>query len=270
MPAHKYRRLHLNLPGLPEGSAFQPEPIMDCVERGIKVHPPTPGLEPCAFVDMSGGSSADAVLALGHRDKDGRHILDAILNQGARPPFDPNAAVTRFVTTLNEYGCTKVIGDRYAGETFRQQFQSAGITYSVCTKTASQLYESFEPLLNAKKVVLLDVPILEQQLLGLVWRGGRIDHQVGEFDDWSNAACGVLVTLQTHRSDADNARDAAALKAVAAMRRPSPWGDLPPAAPTFRPESGSSYVPTRDRDTDDYRDADLVTYSPYGDVRRGA
>ena len=27
LPAHKFRRLHLNLPGLPEGSAFQPEPV---------------------------------------------------------------------------------------------------------------------------------------------------------------------------------------------------------------------------------------------------
>ena len=31
LPAHKYRRLHLNLPGLPMGSAFQPEPVMDAV-----------------------------------------------------------------------------------------------------------------------------------------------------------------------------------------------------------------------------------------------
>ena len=34
LPAHKYRRLHLNLPGLPEGSAFQPEPVIDAIERG--------------------------------------------------------------------------------------------------------------------------------------------------------------------------------------------------------------------------------------------
>src|SRR5262249_3314615 len=37
LPAHKYRRLHLNLPGLPEGSAFQPEPVMDAIERGMSV-----------------------------------------------------------------------------------------------------------------------------------------------------------------------------------------------------------------------------------------
>jgi hypothetical protein len=39
---------------------------------------------------------------------------------------------------------------------------------------------------------LLDVPILEQQLLGLMWKGGRITHQTGEHDDHANAVAGVL------------------------------------------------------------------------------
>jgi hypothetical protein len=43
--------------------------------------------------------------------------------------------------------------------------------------------------------VLLDVPEIEQQLLGLVWRGGKIDHQNGEHDDWANAAAGVVHEL---------------------------------------------------------------------------
>jgi hypothetical protein len=34
LPAHKFRRLHLNLPGLPEGSAYQPEPVMGAIARG--------------------------------------------------------------------------------------------------------------------------------------------------------------------------------------------------------------------------------------------
>jgi hypothetical protein len=57
------------------------------------------------------------------------------------------------------------------------------------------LYEAFEPALNARAVVLLDVPVLEQQLLGLVWRGGKIDHPGGEHDDWANACVGVAVRL---------------------------------------------------------------------------
>jgi hypothetical protein len=50
--------------------------------------------------------------------------------------------------------------------------------------------------LNGRRIVLLDVPQLEQQWLGLVWRGGKIDHQAGEHDDWPNAAAGALLATQ--------------------------------------------------------------------------
>ena len=65
-----------------------------------------------AFVDMSGGSSDDAVLSIGHRDADGRAVLDLLMDQGQRPPFDPNKAVERFVRPLREYGVSRAVGDR--------------------------------------------------------------------------------------------------------------------------------------------------------------
>jgi hypothetical protein len=198
LPAHKYRRLHLNLPGLPEGSAYQPEPVMDAIARGVRVRNPQPDISYYAFVDMSGGSSDDAVLAISHTDTHGKGVLDCVRDQGPRPPFDPNAAVTRFVETLSAYGITRVCGDRYAGETFRRQFEEHGITYDVATQSKSDLYDAFEPLLNSHGVSLLDVPTLEQQLLGLAWRGGRIDHASGEHDDFANAAVGALVGLSDH------------------------------------------------------------------------
>jgi hypothetical protein len=195
LPAHKYRRLHLNLPGLPEGSAFQPEPIMDAIERGVSSRPPEPGIVYKAFVDMSGGSSDDAVLAIAHRDADGSAILDLVLNQGPQPPFDPRKAITRFASVLRDYRVTKTVGDRYAGETFRAAFRDEGIEYTVSERTASQLYESIEPVLNGHRVTLLDVPILEQQLLGLMWKGGKITHQTGEHDDWANASAGAVALV---------------------------------------------------------------------------
>lgn len=206
LPAHKYRRLHLNLPGLPEGSAFQPEPVMDAIARGVAVRPPARSVAYVAFVDMSGGSSDDAVLAIAHRDADGRGVLDCLVDQGPRPPFDPSAAVTRFVDVLGEYRCNSVTGDRYAGETFRTQFEQAGVSYRVSDRTRSELYEALEPLLNARVLVLLDAQqlgaaVLEQQLLGLVWRGGKIDHQSGEHDDFANAAAGALVRAMASASD---------------------------------------------------------------------
>jgi hypothetical protein len=195
LPAHKYRRLHLNLPGVPEGSAYSPEPVMDSIERGMSARAPQPGLVYAAFVDMSGGSNDDAVLGIGHRDAQDRVVLDCVVNQGQHPPFDPNKAVERFVRTLRTYGVAHVTGDRYAGLAFSSQFRTAGVEYTESALTKSELYEALEPALNAGHVVLLDVPVLEQQLLGLVWRGGKIDHPTGEHDDWANAAAGVLVGL---------------------------------------------------------------------------
>jgi len=196
LPGHKFRRLHLNLPGLPEGSAYSAEGVMDSIERGVIVRVPESGHLYRAFVDMSGGSNDDAVLGIGHRARDGRYMLDVLQDQGPQPPFDPNMAVDRFVRTLQSYHVMNVIGDRYAGETFRRQFETRGVAYDVCEQTKSELFEALEPHLNSHQVVLLDVPTLEQQLLGLVWRGGKIDHQGGEHDDFANAAAGLVAALQ--------------------------------------------------------------------------
>jgi hypothetical protein len=50
------------------------------------------------------------------------------------------------------------------------------------------LYDALEPKLNAGEVALLDIIELQEQLLTLVIRGGKIDHQAGDHDDWANAA----------------------------------------------------------------------------------
>ena len=192
LPAHKYRRLHLNLPGLPEGSAFTAEMVMGSIDRGVRIRLPSEGLSHVAFVDMSGGSSDDAVLAIAHKDADGRAALDRLVDQGQRPPFDPRKAVTRFAEVLKEYGVKSVTGDRYAGETFRAAFQDEGISYRVSRLSKHEIYEALEPRLNGSQVVLLDHGEMESQLLSLVWRGGRIDHPRGEHDDFSNAAAGAV------------------------------------------------------------------------------
>jgi hypothetical protein len=195
LPAHKFRRLHLNLPGLPEGSAFQPEPIMDAVTRGVPLRAPEDGVTYHAYVDMSGGSSDDAVLGIGHQDADGRFVVDRVIDQGGPAPFDPRQAIERFVPVLTAYRVNTVTGDRYAGETFRCDFEGRGIAYNVSPWTTSQVYEALEARLNSHQVILPDVPTLEQQLLGLVWRGGKITHQNGEHDDYATAACGVVQVL---------------------------------------------------------------------------
>jgi hypothetical protein len=193
LPTHKFNRLHLNLPGSPEGTAYQAERVMDAVQRGVQVRPRLDGVRHVAFVDMSGGSADDAVLAIAHRDGDDRGVLDRLVDQGQRPPFDPSAAVERFVPVLREYGCTALELDRYAGNTFKAQFEKAGFRCDVASQSKSEIYEDCEVPLNGRRLVLIDHQVLEQQLLGLAWRGGKIDHAPGEHDDFANAAAGALM-----------------------------------------------------------------------------
>ena len=200
LPTHKYRRLHLNLPGAPDGAAFNADSVMSAIVSGRKRLPREEGVSYVGYVDMSGGSSDDAVLAVAHHDKQRKvSVLDFVMSQAGGVPFNPRDAVRKFVSELRAYGLSKVTGDAYAGETFRADFQGEGVTYVVCKDLTSENYEAFEPRLNAGEVELLDIPKLQEQLLTLVYRGSKIDHQPGDHDDWSCAACGALVLASSRK-----------------------------------------------------------------------
>jgi hypothetical protein len=201
LPSGRFRRLHLNLPGAPEGAAFDQGAVLACVVTGRRILPPQPGISYRAFVDMSGGSSDDAVLAIGHRE--GRiAIIDRVEKQIGTPPFKPQAAVPHFARIMAEYGCAKVFGDSYGGNTFRAEFYDARVAYTPCYRDKSQLYEAFEPVLNAREVELLDLPTLIEQTVSLVWRGQKIDHESNSHDDWINAVAGLVFALCDRTSEA--------------------------------------------------------------------
>ena len=196
LPTHKFRRLHLNLPGAPDGAALSGEHVMGAIVSGRKRLPRDPNGRHVAFVDMSGGSSDDAVLGIAHHDKARNvRVLDCLIAQTGAAPFNPRHAVKKFAAVLEEYGLSQVNGDAYAGETFRTDFQEHGIVYRPVGVAKSDLYEALEPMLNAGEIELLDIGTLQEQLLTLVWRGTRIDHQSGDHDDYANAAAGALVLL---------------------------------------------------------------------------
>jgi hypothetical protein len=193
LPSHMFRRLHLNLPGLPEGSAYQIEPLQDAIQRGVRERAPEPGLQYVGFVDMSGGSQDDATCGIGHLDSEGKSVLDYVGTQGQRPPFDPLLPCGKFAATLRDYRISHVYLDRYAGLTFQYAFQQYGITAEVSLSSASEMYQAFEARLNSHQVVLLDQAVLEQQLLGLCWKSGKITHPPNEHDDLANSAVGALL-----------------------------------------------------------------------------
>ena len=189
--------MYLNLPGQPDGAAFDADAIDVCIMKGRTILPPNASLTYSAFVDMSGGGADDSTLCIGHYDKDEHVIVDLLMDQGPRTKgtFDPQVTVEKFAEVLKRYSCFTVTGDRYAGEWPRQAFQKCGITYHVGPHTRSQLYALLEPMLNSGCVELLDHSKLLAQLIGLVRRGEKIDHPPNEHDDFANAAAGVVAVL---------------------------------------------------------------------------
>jgi hypothetical protein len=188
LPTGRFRRLHLNLPGSPEGAAFDQAAVLRCVVTGRRSLPFEEHRRFIAAVDMSGGSDDDACLTVVHGD--GKKVVqDRIVKQIGSPPFSPRSAVRHFCETLRrDYpSINKVYGDAFGGQTFRQDFAEHGIGYEVRTASKSLLYERLEPVLNAAEIELLDATPMIEQLVSLVWRGQRIDHEPGAHDDHANA-----------------------------------------------------------------------------------
>jgi hypothetical protein len=171
--------------------------LQACVDVGVVERPPVSGLRYWAFVDPSGGSADSMTLAIAHRE-DEAIILDAVRDR--RPPFSPENVVDEFASLLTAYRVTSITGDRYAGEWPRERFREHGIGYEPSAQPKSDLYRDCLPLINSRRMALLDVPRLLCQLASLerrTARGGRdsIDHAPGAHDDLANAVAGVAMAV---------------------------------------------------------------------------
>lgn len=161
---------------------------------------PRSGVHYHAFVDPAGGSGADsftaAVCHLETREGAEVRVLDAV--REIRPPFSPEQTVVDLASFLKPYSINRVTGDRYAGEWPREQFRKHGIEYAVSERTKSDIYRDALPVVNSRRVELLEHPRLAAQLGGLerrTARGGKdsIDHGPGGHDDIANSVCGAVV-----------------------------------------------------------------------------
>jgi hypothetical protein len=100
--------------------------------------------------------------------------------------------------------------DRYAGEWPRERLRTRDIGYEPAEKPKSDLYRDLLPLINARKIDLLDDKRLQAQLCGLERRTSRagkdsIDHGSGGHDDVANAVAGVAGLLAVGSSYNDMA-----------------------------------------------------------------
>lgn len=183
------------------------EAIEAVVTPGAYERAPVPSLSYFAFADPSGGSADSYTLAIGHREKDGMVVLDAVRER--KPPFSPESVTAEYCALLKSYRITRVTGDRYAGEWPREQFRRGGICYDCSEKSKSELYRDLLPMINSGRVDLLEHDRLQTQLIGLerrTARGGRdsIDHAPGGHDDIANAVAGCLVAQSRSSYNLDN------------------------------------------------------------------
>ncbi|GJD58255.1 hypothetical protein [Methylobacterium dankookense] len=176
-----------------------PEVVDACTDPGTTQRDRQPHVSYTAFIDPAGGSGQDSMtLAIGHRDANGCAVLDRV--EGIAPPFSPESACTQFAAILKTYGVNRVVGDNYAAEWPKEAMLKQGISYERSDKPKGAIYAEFLPLLNSRKVRLLEHDAMRKQLCSLERRtawGGRdtIDHPTNGHDDFINAAAGVLVGI---------------------------------------------------------------------------
>lgn len=186
------------------------EAVLACVSEGIFERPREIGISYSAFLDPSGGGGQDSyTMAIGHLDKStGTAVVDCI--REAKPPFSPEETTSSFAATLKAYGVSKVLGDRFAGEWVREPLRKHGVSYDASAKPKSDLFRDALPLINSRKVDLLDHRKMIQQFVGLEMRTSRagkpsIDHGPGanQHDDICNAVAGLIANIggKTYRYD---------------------------------------------------------------------
>lgn len=153
------------------------------------------------FVDVSGGRSDDAGLAIGHKENS-KVIVDFVKRY--KPPHNPYEVISLICEELKRFGITKVTGDNYSAEFVKQAFESQGIKYEKSQLPKSQLYLELLPRICSCEIELPDNEILVNQLASLERRtrsGGRdsVDHPQGGKDDLANVIAGVANTATVKR-----------------------------------------------------------------------
>ena len=122
--------------------------------------------------DASGGSGRDSfTMAIAGKDPEtGKVILLCV--REVKPPFSPENIVAEYATVARSYGLLEGQSDKFAGSWPKEQFDKHGITLFP-SKTSSEIFVDFLPLLMSGKVELLDNPTLVAQIAGLERKVGR-------------------------------------------------------------------------------------------------
>ena len=89
-------------------------------------------------------------LAIGHRDTDGRAVLDVVRER--KPRFIPAVVVQEYAELLHAYKIREVTGDRFSGGWCASEFERYRIKYHPSDKSKSELYLACLPMLLAGRL----------------------------------------------------------------------------------------------------------------------
>ena len=173
------------------------EAIEACVAPGIRERAPVVGVNYFGFVDPSGGGKDAFTVAIAHRHE-GTMILDAVRDRHGAP----ESVVVEYSALLASYGIKTVPGDHYAKLWPVEAFARHGIVYRQSAPVRSEIYLAMLPLVNSRRVELLDNPQMVLQFTSLVRKTqptgkDSVEHPPNAHDDICNAVSGVLVLAAT-------------------------------------------------------------------------
>jgi hypothetical protein len=181
-----------------------------------------------AHCDPSGGRQDSMTLAIAHAEGD-VVVLDLI--REVRAPFNPASAVLDFSETIARYGLSQLRSDRYGAEWVVAAFRDHRVMCQPAEMAASDYYRELLPLINSRRVILLDDRRLIAQLESLERRVGalgkdQITHPPMAHDDIANSAAAALVAASRRPAVATWEADAIAIgRSLAAAGGGSPWSD---------------------------------------------
>jgi hypothetical protein len=173
------------------------EAIEACVAPGIRERAPVANTHYYGFIDPAGGGKDAFTVAVGHREGD-TIVLDAVRDRHGAA----ESIVAEYSALLKSYGVLSAIGDHYAKVWPVEAFARHGIRYTQSAPVRSEIYLAMLPLINSRRVELLDNPAMVLQFMGLVRKthpSGKdsVEHPPNAHDDICNAVSGVCVLAAT-------------------------------------------------------------------------
>jgi hypothetical protein len=172
------------------------ELIQGAVVQGRGQIPWSEGIQYTCFIDPSGGRQDSFTLGIAHYGKNGKSIIDVLLE--TKSPFKPDSVVYEYSDVLKNYKISRIYSDRYAEPWVSSYFEKEGIILENSGMNTNEMYLNFLPLLTSSSVELPENERLKSQLQSLERKArsqgkDQIGHPPGVHDDLAVACAGACV-----------------------------------------------------------------------------